>query len=134
MTIALDTPEQITMWVMLSRRAQLKLQLKGIKVPGIVKWCRANVPGAENARTAKQCVVPLEYMIADAGGPQDFSIVNVHVMYKSGGLFFDKGIYSDMSEVEADPAFVELYKRGLLEIVYTLDEPREATDQIFVPA
>jgi hypothetical protein len=130
----LDTPEQINMWVLLSRRAQLKLQMKGIKTPGIVKWCRKNVPGAETARTARDCIVPLEYLIAENGGPQDFSIVNVHVMLHRGGVFLDRGIYSDMSEVEANSAFVEAYAKGRLEIVYTLDEPRDATGEMFVPA
>jgi hypothetical protein len=140
----LDTPEAINMWVLLSRRAQLKLWMNGMsrpaderkmyQTPGLVKWCKANIEGAENARTARDCIVPVEYAIASAGGPQDFSLVNVHVMRKAGGLFHDRGIYADMSEVEANPTFVSLYERGLLEIVYTLDEPREPNGQAYVPA
>lgn len=134
MSFVLDTPEQINMWVLLSRRSQLKLQMKGISVPGIVKWCRANVPGAEKARTAKACVVPLEYMIAAAGGPQDFSIVNVHVMRKRGDYFADLGIHPDMVSLEANPAMVEAYNKGQLEIVYTLEEPRPSNRQTYIPA
>jgi hypothetical protein len=131
----LDTPEQIAMWVLLSRRSQLKMQMKGLKVPGIVKWCRENIEGCENARTARDCVLPVEYAIASAGGPQDYSIVNVHVMRKTpDGLFHDRGIHPDMAAVEADPTMVRLYERGMLEIVYTMDEPRPSNGQIFVPA
>lgn len=134
MSIMLDTPEQISMWVLLSRRSQLKLQLKGLKTLGLIKWCKANIEGCEKARTAKDCIVPVEYAIATAGGPQDFSIVNVHVMLERGGVFFDRGIFPDMDAVEANPKFVDAYNSGRLEIVYTLDEPREANNEMFVPA
>ena len=131
---ALDTPAQISMWVLLSRRHQVQLHLKGLKVPGIVKACREQIPGAENARTAKDLIVPIEYAISEAGGEIDFRLVNVHVMLNRGGMYFDKGVFSDMSEVEANPAFVEWYGEGMLEIVLTLDEPRGETNEIFVPA
>lgn len=135
-TIALDTPEQITMWVLLSRRSQLKLQMKGLKVPGIVKWCKANVPGAERARTARDCIVPLEYMIAERNGPADFSIVNVHVMRIVGnGVFQDLGIFPDTTTVEVEhPEWMTLYHNGGLEVVFTLDEPRESNGQFYQPA
>lgn len=133
-TIALTTPAQINMWVLLSRRSQLKLHLKGYRVPGIVKACRRDVPGCENARTAKDCVVPLEFAISEAGGTIDYSLVNVHVMRKAGGMFHDRGIVSSMAEVEADPTLVSLYTRGMLEIVLTLDEPRAKNGEIYVPA
>lgn len=133
-TTVLDTPEQIQMWVLLSRRAQLKLQAKGLPTKGLIKWCKANIEGCESARTWRDCVVPVESAIAMAGGPQDYSIVNVHVMVKRGGLFIDRGIFADMAEVEARPDFVNLYNEGSLEIVYTLDEPRAANNEIFVPA
>jgi hypothetical protein len=133
MTIALTTPAQINMWVLLSRRSQLKLQMKGLKVPGIVKWCRENVPGAEKARTAKDCVVPLEYLIAENNGPQDFSIVNVHVMENIDGVFYDLGVFNDMKEVEDDPWMVSLYVGGNLELVFTLDETRPPNNKTYQP-
>lgn len=134
MSITLDTPEQIAMWVLLSRRSQLKMQMKGIKVPGIVKWCRENIEGCESARTARDCVIPVEYAIAAAGGPQDFTIVNVHVMLNFGGLFWDQGVFSDMSQVEQNPTWVKAYERGMLEVVYTMEASRPSNKQIFVPA
>lgn len=133
MTIVFDTPAQISMWVLLSRRSQIRLHLKGYPVAGLVKWCRANIDGCENARTVKQCVVPVEYAIASANGPQDFSIVNVHVMLSRGGMFFDRGIYPDMDAVEDNPGFVKAYEAGKLEIVYTLEDTREANGEVFVP-
>jgi hypothetical protein len=136
MSIILDTPEQINMWVLLSRRAQLKMQLKGVVTKGLVKWCKANIPGCERARTAKDCVVPVEYAISEAGGPPDYSVVNVHVMEHSTtpGIFVDNGIYSTMEEVEAVPRFVKLFRQGNLEIVLTLEEPREPNSQLYSPA
>lgn len=135
MSIVLDKPEQIAMWVLLSRRAQIKLHLNGIPVKGLVSWCKKNIEGCENARTVKQCVVPVEYAIAAAGGPQDFSIVNVHVMEKvNNTTFLDRGIFNSMDDVEANARMVYLYSTGNLEIVYTLDTVRDANGQIYVPA
>lgn len=135
MTTILDTPEQIQMWVLLSRRAQLKLQAKGLPTKGLIKWCKANIEGCENARTWRDCVVPVETAIAMAGGPQDYSLVNVHVMFKTASDYFvDAGIFADMAEVEARPDFVEQYNDGNLEIVYTLEDPRPENGEMFVPA
>lgn len=141
---ALVGREGVNMWVLLSRRSQIKMHLGlrpdgtpanvKIPVPGLMKWCKANIEGCENARTVRDCIVPVETAIAMAGGPQDFSIVNVHVMLVRGGLFHDRGVYNDMSEVEAVPAFVNAYQQGRLEIVYTLDAPREPNGEIYVPA
>src|SRR5689334_4564089 len=79
-TIVLDTPAQISMWILLSRRHQLQLQLKGYRTAGLVKWCKANIPGAANARTAKDCVVPVEYAISQAGGEVDYKLVNINCL------------------------------------------------------
>lgn len=135
MSIVLDTPEQIGMWVLLSRRHQIQLQIKGIKTPGIVKWVKDNIDThGLNVRTAKDCVIPIEYAIAQAGGNVDYRLVNVHVLVNRGGMLFDLGIYSDMSEVEAVPQFVRDYKDGNLEIVLTRSAPRPPTKDIYVPA
>jgi hypothetical protein len=133
MTITLDTPEQITMWVLLSRRSQLKMQMKGYRTNGLVKWCKANIPGCENARTAKDCIVPVEYEIAERGGPHDYSIVNVHVMHNDAGYFWDRGIYPNMDAVESNPFFVSQYQQGKLELVFTLEEPRDANGKAYLP-
>ncbi len=129
MTIVLDTPEQINMWVLLSRRSQLKMHLAGFKVTNIVKACRRDVPGCEDARTALDCVVPVNYAISEGGSEIDYSMVNVHVLVDNeDGTYVDNGIYSDMSGVEADPGFTALYAVGRLELILTLEEPREATN------
>lgn len=131
----LDTPEQIEMWVLLSRRAQLKLQMKGIRTPGLVKWCRENIEGAEKARTAKDCVVPVEFAIALAGGKTDYTLVNVHVMERvNDEVFQDLGIFPDMDAVEQNAGLVALYMANRLELVFTLDEPREATGDLYTNA
>lgn len=130
MTIALDTPEQIAMWVLLSRRHQLQSQMKGIKTPGLIKWCQANIEGA--GRTAKSCVVPVEYAISQAGGEVDYNLVNLHVMYRQGGLFHDQGIFSHPDDMHE--GLKRAYEAGRLEIVLTLDEPRESNRQVYVPA
>lgn len=132
MTIALTTPSQINMWVLLSRRHQLQLQLKGMKTNGLVKWCKANIPGCENARTAKQCVVPVEYAISEAGGTPDYKIVNLHVMRHHGGLFLDRGIVNSDKDIAANPQWVKLYEKGMLELVFTLEDVREPNGQAYV--
>ena len=110
------------------------MQMKGLKTPGLVKWCQQNIPGAEKARTAKQCVVPVEYAISQAGGEVNYKYVNVHVLVRRMGMMFDRGIFSDIAEVEADDNMVQEYVNGTLEIVLTLDKPRPATNKIYVPA
>src|SRR6478735_9179787 len=130
MTIVLDTPEQINMWVLLSRRSQVQAHLKGYKVKGIIAALKRDIPGCENIRYVKDAVVPIEFAIANAGGNVDYRLVNVHVLkVESKGVFVDLGIYNDMSEVEANDKFVSLYARGRLEIVLTEDDVRPANHQ-----
>jgi hypothetical protein len=135
MTIALTTPDEIGMWVLLSRRHQVQLHLKGIKVPGIVKWCKDNLgtgEGGKAIRTAKDAIVPIEYAISEAGGKVDYRLVNVQVMVKAMGLFHDQGIFSDMSEVEDNPDMVKAYQDGRLEIVLTTKDTRPANREVYV--
>jgi hypothetical protein len=134
MTIVLDTPAQINMWVLLSRRHQIKLHLKGYPHPGLVKWCKANIEGCESARTVKDCVVPVEYAIAAGNGPQDFSFVNVHVMLNVDDVFYDQGIYPDMTTVETHAPFVQEYSAGNLELVFTMEDIRPPNGKTFLPA
>lgn len=137
MTIALTTPEEIGMWVLLSRRHQVQLHLKGMKVPGIVKWCKANLGTAEGGkpiRTAKDAIVPIEYAISEAGGDVDYRLVNVHVMVNGGGLFHDCGIFPNMEAVERQSDMVKAYQEGSLEIVLTTQEPRERNGEVYVSA
>lgn len=130
MTIVLDTPKQINMWVLLSRRGQIKMHLKGYTQPGLAKCLKAMYPEV-GGRMVKDFVVANEFAIGEGGAEIDYSIVNVHVMMNRGGLFFDRGIYSDMDEAST-PEHAELYAKGRLEIVLTLEEPRVANGEVFV--
>lgn len=69
MTIILDTPEQINMWVLLSRRAQLWLQGKGLKTPGLFKWLSEN--GISASRKWDVALVDLNDYIGEMNGPED---------------------------------------------------------------
>lgn len=132
MTISLDTPEQINMWVLLSRRHQIQLHLKGLKVKGLVACLKREFPEV-NGRTAKDFIVPVEFAISEGGGEVDYKLVNVHVMLKRGGLFFDRGIFASMDEA-GTPENRELFAKGLIEAVLVLDEPREPNGETYVPA
>lgn len=130
--IVLDKPEQINMWVLLSRRHQLQLHMKGLKVPGIVKWCKANISGAESARTAKDCVVPVEFAISQAGGEIDYELVNLHIMrIVRPGIFQDLGIYDSPSDIQPGSPMAQMYQSGQLEIVLTVDSVRPANGELF---
>lgn len=107
MTIMIDTPDQINMWVLLSRRHQLKLHAKGYKVKGIFKWIETNLPAEylEGAkRTALDYLMALNDYIGDLNGPEDDD-VNYRLYLKfTGGLhdlYVDHGVFATMSDVEA---------------------------------
>lgn len=131
-TIVLDTPMQINMWVLLSRRGQIKMHLKGYTVPGLAKCLKGMYPEV-GGRMVKDFVVANEFAIGEAGGEIDYSIVNVHVMLSRGGLFFDRGIFSSMDEA-GTPENRELFAKGRLEVVLTMEEPREPNGETFVGA
>jgi hypothetical protein len=136
MSTVIDTPEGIAMWVLLSRRGQVQMHLKGLKVKGILSALKRDI-GDYGNRVANY-VVPIEFAISEAGGNVDYRLVNVHLMTKQhdaifGEVFVDHGIYSDMDEA-GTPENRDLFARGLLECVLTEDAPREPNGQIFQPA
>ena len=132
MSITLDTPEQISMWVLLSRRGQIKMHLKGYPVKGLATCLKRMYPEV-GGRTVKDFVVANEFAISEAGGTPDYSLVNVHVMLSRGGLFFDRGIFSSMDEAGTVENRV-LFNEGRLEVVLTMEEPREPNGQTYVGA
>jgi hypothetical protein len=135
-SIVLDTPEQINVWVLLSRRHQLQLQLNGIKTPGLIKWCRTNIPGCEHARTAKDCVVPVEYALSEADARVDYKLVNLHAMRKASSdseFYVDAGIYDSPADI-TDPSFPSNYAAGLVELVLTLEPVRNPNGQVYTQA
>lgn len=69
MSIVLDTPEQISMWVLLSRRSQLHLHAKGLRFPGLFASLKRD--GLSNKRTAKGALADINKIIEAAGGPPD---------------------------------------------------------------
>jgi hypothetical protein len=124
MTIALTTPAEINMWVLLSRRSQLKLQMKGIKTPGIIKWCKENL-GPE-ATTSKRALLMLNDLISEQGGPND---PEQHVLVAlasspASTYAIDAGIYPNMEAVEAVESFTTAYRDGCLHIIHTSDDVR----------
>lgn len=102
MTIMLDTPEQINAWVLLSRRHQLHLHLRGVKVPGIVKWCKANIPAEYGTvTTAKNALAYLNDYIGDIGGiPEDEWCSFKLLIGPERGVYIIAGIFEDMAAVE----------------------------------
>jgi hypothetical protein len=123
---SLDTPEQINMWVLLSRRSQLKLQMKGLKTPGIIKWCKENI-GPE-CTTAAKALLRLNEVISENGGPYDKD-QHVHVLMKSkpnSNYAADAGIFANMGAVEVIPDFVKAYGEGRLELILTNEPERNA--------
>jgi hypothetical protein len=138
MTIALDTPEQINMWVLLSRRAQLKMHLAGYPVKGLVAWCKRNLDmteGGKPIRTAKDAVVPLEYLISQHGGQVDWKVVNMHVMRRlNDEVFQDLGIWDSPEEIQEGSPMHQMYEAGSLEIVLTTQETRKPTGELFTTA
>ena len=114
------------------------MQLKGLKTPGLVKWVRENIPGAEKVRTAKQAVVPIETAISAGGGEVDYRLVNLHLMERVNGfgsdVFQDLGIY-DSPDVIAEGSYIHtLHTLGALEAVLTLEEPRPANGELYTTA
>lgn len=131
MSIVLDTPEQINMWVLLSRRAQLKLQIKGIKTPGIIKWCKDNI-GPE-CTTAKKALLRVNEVIAENGGPYDNDQhVLVAMSTDDSGLYADAGIHPNMAAIEAIPEFVKAYGEGRLHLMLTNDDVRDSNRQVYI--
>lgn len=121
----LDTPAQISMWVLLSRRHQIQMHLKGLKVKGLVACLKREFPEVQG-RYAKDFIVPVEFAISEAGGEIDYKLVNVHIMQRlDNGYFLDRGIFANMDEA-GTPEHRAMFAEGTLEVVLTMDAPREA--------
>jgi hypothetical protein len=135
MTIALTTPEQIGMWVLLSRRHQLKLHLKGYPVKGLVAWFKRNLPegeGGKPVRTAKDCIVPIEHAISAAGGEVDYSWVNMQVFEKvREDVLQDLGVYNSPDDIGEDSPLAQMYRAGRLEIVLTTQDVRPPNGNLY---
>lgn len=125
----LDTKPQINMWVLLSRRHQIQLHLKGLKVKVITTALKREF-GDHGPRVANY-IAPVEQAIAEAGGEADYNLVNVHVMVRRMGMLFDRGIFPDM-ESASTPDHLQWFADGDLVVVVTTDKPREANNEIYI--
>lgn len=126
-TIALTTPVQINAWVLLSRISQAHLHMKGYKVPGLLKWLRANVPDCANARTVKAAYCGLldycdQFNLSAPGGEQcNYQVLLQHPI--SHSLYLDQGVLSTMANVAEN--FGNAYAAGRVVILRTMDAVRE---------
>ena len=133
-TIALTTPEQINAWVLLSRISQCHLHMAGVKVPGLLKWLKANVPDCANDRTVKAAYPHLldfcdQFEVSAPGGERcNYQVLLTPSVFN--GLYFDQGIVSSMTEVEANSVWVGAYRQGRLVILRTMDDVREPDTSI----
>lgn len=118
----LDTPAQINMWVLLSRRSQLKLQGKGIKTKGLFTALKREV--GITSRKWDVALLELNDIIGDAGGPEDPE-VNYLVWIGQNDTYIDRGIYGSLADVEAK--FAENVARGEQYVITrTFEDVREA--------
>jgi hypothetical protein len=129
MTIVLDTPEQINAWVLLSRISQCHLHMKGYKVPGLLKWLKANVPDCKGKASVAAAYPGLldycdQFGISAPGGEQCNYQVLVTGRKDSGlhGLYFDRGVYTSMDAIAE--AWGEQYAEGRIVILRTMDPER----------
>jgi hypothetical protein len=130
MSVMLDRPEQIHMWVLLSRRSQLQLHEKGLKTPGLFKWLKDNLGiTTRNARKARQ---ELNDLIGELGGPEDPD-TNFNVLIEAAffpGKYLDDGIYPTMEEVESQYRAAFAGRADQIVIMRTLDEPRDPNGNV----
>lgn len=125
MTIILDTPEQISAWVLLSRRSQVQLHLKGLKVKGILSALKRDF-GDHGNRVANY-VLPIEEAAAAAGIANDWKLVNLHVMVQAAPNYYtDEGIYnSDVEAMDAIEGLAEMVADGGAVVVLTQEPCRD---------
>lgn len=126
---SLDTPEQLNAWVLLSRISQCHLHMGGLKVPGLHKWLKANIPDCAGTRTIKQAYPRLldycdQFDITAPGGER----CNYQVLMTGGplmGLYLDQGIVASLSDIEANPTWANAYTENRLVILRTMDDVRD---------
>lgn len=65
MAIVLDKPEQISAWYILSMHSRCKMQMRGLKSPGLIRVL--NERGFTNKKTAKGAKADLERIMDQHG-------------------------------------------------------------------
>lgn len=131
-TIVLTGKAQTSMWVLLSRRHQIKMHLAGFPLSGLAACLKREF--GNHGRYVKDYVVPVEFAISEAGGKVDYNLVNVHIMERQdNGVFYDRGIFASMDEA-GTPENIVLFALGRIEAVLTTEDVREPNGKTFLPA
>lgn len=128
-TIILDTPEQINAWVLASRISQAHLHMDGLKVPGLAKWIKANVPDVTTERTVRDMYPRLLdfcdlYNVSAPGGERCNYQVLMTPEGPFSGLYFDCGIFASIEDITA-PVVLDAYKDNRVVVLRTMEEPRD---------
>lgn len=131
MSIVLDTPEQINAWVLLSRISQCHLHMKGLKVPGLAKWLKANVPDITTERTVRD-MYPRLLDYCDTLGisaPGD-EMCNYQVLIRGRNdeIYLDYGIYPNLDVVAEE--YGDDYRQDLVIIMRTMEVVRPPDQNI----
>lgn len=133
-SFALDTPQQINAWVLLSRISQCHLHMSGLRVPGLLKWLKANVPDCATARTVKAAYPRLldycdQFGIEAPGGER----CNYQVLITPtalNGLYFDFGVVDSLETIKENPTWVDAYSDGRMVILRTMENVRDRNPRI----
>ena len=126
-SFTLDTPEQINAWVLISRISQCHLHMDGLKVPGLLKWLKANIPDCADARTVKAAYPRLldycDSLGIEAPGGERCNYQVLITVFQ--GLYLDAGIVGSIADIEANPDWVKAYAEGRMVILRTMDAVRD---------
>lgn len=126
----IDTPAGINMWVLLSRRRQIQMHLRGLTVKGLAATLKREFPDV-GGRYVKDFIVPVEFAISQAGGEVDYKLVNVHICEKlPNGLFQDMGIYPDLDTAGNQAGVKALWFAGRIECILTTEDVRDADGRL----
>ena len=134
MTIVLDKPEQISAWVLLSRRHQIQLHLKGYTQKGLLK--SVNQTLGTNYHRVKDLVVPVEFALSQAGVEIDYKLVNINMLeiVRPNEVFQDMGIYDSPADITPDSYLGKMYAAGRMEVVLTTEAVRPPNGNLLSPA
>jgi hypothetical protein len=134
MTIVIDTPAGINAWILMSRVSQCHLHMKGMKVPGLAKWMKNNIPDVTTERTVKDMYprlldycqsVGVEFSEDGNGIHEECNyqvLLTAHTYHPLFGLYMDQGVYNKMSDVAA--VWSDEHAQGRVVIVRTMEDVR----------
>lgn len=131
-SFSLDTPEQINAWVLLSRISQCHLHMDGLKVNGLLKWLKANVPDCADCHTVKAAYPRLldycdQFNLSAPGGERCNYQVLITVF---SGLYLDYGVFRTLADIEANEQFSKAYREGRMVVLRTMDSVRDRDPKV----